>query len=361
MNRHRPALRVWPWLVALVGCGSQPAAHAPNPDASADAARLDAAIDAGSSESVPLPSGMPGIGFDDLRFSPRTHTVVVPAGRTGAVDLVDDTTRAVASIDGFTKLDTYDGTHDTGATSADDASGYLLVVDRTASKLHVVDPSARQIVSSTAIPSAADYVRFVATTHEAWITLRAAQRIHIFTLAQSGAPSPTGAAFIPIAGAPESLVVDATRGRVYTNVGGSTLALDVKGRAVVGTWSNGCGESRGIALDEARGIVFVACTDGTLALLDVQSGAVTASMRLDANVDIIDYNATLRHVYVPSATTGSMAIVGVHDAATIALLGTAAIPTGAHCVVADDGSRAWVCDPAHGQLVVIADSIAATQ
>jgi hypothetical protein len=45
--------------------------------------------------ALPMPGGQAGIGFDDLRFSPELGRVVVPAGRTGRVDLVDPRSHAV--------------------------------------------------------------------------------------------------------------------------------------------------------------------------------------------------------------------------------------------------------------------------
>jgi len=51
------------------------------------------------------PLALPGadgpVGFDDLRYSPDLRRVLVPAGRTGRVDLVDPRTRAIEQIGGF--------------------------------------------------------------------------------------------------------------------------------------------------------------------------------------------------------------------------------------------------------------------
>jgi hypothetical protein len=43
---------------------------------------------------LPIPGGESGIGFDDMGFAPSIHKVLVPAGRSGNVDLIDpDTSR----------------------------------------------------------------------------------------------------------------------------------------------------------------------------------------------------------------------------------------------------------------------------
>src|SRR5439155_14313407 len=67
--------------------------------------------------AVSLPGGNGGIGFDDLRFSSALGKVLVPAGRTGALDLVDPATLAVSRITGFGETAGYDGGHDVGPTS----------------------------------------------------------------------------------------------------------------------------------------------------------------------------------------------------------------------------------------------------
>jgi hypothetical protein len=54
-----------------------------------------------AAEPLALPGGAGEIGFDDLAFSPGLHRVLVPAGRTGRLDLIDPETRKVQEIGGF--------------------------------------------------------------------------------------------------------------------------------------------------------------------------------------------------------------------------------------------------------------------
>ena len=71
--------------------------------------------------------------------------------------------------------------------------------------------------------------------------------------------------------------------------------------------------------------------------------------------DDLRYDATLAHLYLPGATSATMAIVGVSASGTLSLLGTVATTADAHCVAADTHGAAWVCDPDHGQLLQITD------
>lgn len=303
---------------------------------------------------IALPDGRPGIGFDDLHFS-STFGVLAPGGRTGNLDLVDPATHAVTAIGGFSMEPLHFAGHDQGATAADEGGGFFYVTDRTTKKLYVVDAASRQIVGSSATATVPDYVRFVPQTNEAWVTEPDAEQIEVFALAGG---QPSKAAVISTSGGPESLVIDKTRGRAYTHLwGGGSISVDVHSRAIVAQWGNGCSGSRGIALDEARGFLFAGCAEGRGTVADVTNGG-TLSSTLDVpaqGVDVVDYSASLGHLYLPGQFNGTMAIAGVSAAGQLSLL--AIVPTvgGAHCVVADDRGNAYVCDPDNGDLLVIVD------
>jgi len=162
---------------------------------------------------------------------------------------------------------------------------------------------------------------------------------------------------IVIKGGPESLVIDPQRQRAYTHLwAGATVAIDLNNRTLIAQWSNGCDGSRGIALDERRGWLFAGCAEGAGVVLDVDhDGQQLSSIRVGAGVDVIDYNPTLAHLYLPGATSATMAIVGVSASGALSLLGTVPTARDAHCVAADTHGTAWVCDPDHGQLLRITD------
>jgi len=263
----------------------------------------------------------------------------------------------VTAIGGFSMEPLHFAGHDQGATSVSEGAGLLFVTDRTTQKLYVVDPVGRNIVASTAVAASPDYVRYVAATNELWVTEPDAEQIELFTLSGN---QPTHAALIQTPGGPESLVIDRTRDRAYTHLwAGGTIAVDVQTRAIVGQWSNGCSGSRGIALDEARGFVFAGCTEGRGTVADATNGG-TLLGTLDVTamgVDVIDYSASLGHLYLPGQFNATMAIAGVSASGALSLLGTVPTVGGAHCVVADDRGNAYVCDPDNGDLLVIADGL----
>jgi hypothetical protein len=311
---------------------------------------------------IPLPDGAGGIGFDDLGFARELRRVLAPAGRTGNLDLIDPDTRAVTAVAGFAKS-SGGGGHGSGNTSADEGAGLLFAIDRDRQTLDVIDPSQMMIVADAPLAGGPDYVRYVATTHEVWVTEPSSKQIEVFTVPAEGPPRPTSVATIKLDDGPESLVIDATRKRAYTHEWGSkSHAIDLTSRKVVATWDNGCSGSRGIGLDEKKGFLFVGCEEGKAVVLDVEhDGKVLGSLSPGVSgVDIIAYSASLGHLYLPGEGSGTMAILAVSASGALSTLAVATAATGSHCAAADDRSNVWVCDPEHGQLLLYRDPFAAS-
>src|SRR5208337_1955428 len=242
---------------------------------------------------LPVPGGEGGIGFDDIGFAASLRKVIVPAGRSGNLDLIDPDSGQVTAIAGFSKRASFSG-HGQGVTSADEGRGLLFATDRDAKRLDVVDPKTKSVVGTAPLASGPDYVRYVSTSGEVWITQPSASRIEVFSLPAEGAPKPVHLMFISIPGGPESLIIDNTRARAYTNLWtDTTLAIDLKSHEVLSRWKNGCRGSRGIAMDDARGFLFVGCEEGKLTVLDLKSGAQLGQTSSGAGVDIISYNPQL--------------------------------------------------------------------
>jgi DNA-binding beta-propeller fold protein YncE len=313
----------------LTGCGSSPAG-----------------------QRVALPSGEAGIGFDDLRYSPTLHRVLVPAGRTGTLDLIDPDTLAVASIPGFGTVAGYSGGHDDGPTSVDEGNGVLYVTDRTTGKLDVVDPAAGHVVASVALAAGPDYVRFVKATNELWVTEPDADQIEILTLGADPTVAPVHAAVVAVSNGPESMVIDDTRGRAYTHRWqATTVAIDVVTRSIVAEWQNGCAASRGIALDEARGFLFASCWEGTTAVLDAGNGGrMLSTMAQGSGFDVIGYAPSTGHLYLAGSSCGCLVTLGVSAGGALSFLGRVNAAGSAHCAVADAAGHAWWCDQDRGSV-----------
>jgi hypothetical protein len=306
--------------------------------------------------AVEIPGGAPGIGFDDLRFAPSLKSLLVPAGRAGVLAMVDPATRSVQTVGGFSAKAVFSGGHDDGVTSADEGKGWVFATDRTSGLLAIVDPRSRKIVATAKLSGAPDYARFVEAAGEVWVTEPDKERIEIFRLSPGNPPSVTHGSFLAVAGGPESLVVDAKRGRAYSHLwGGKTVAIDVKSHRILATWSNGCAGSRGIALDEPRDFLFVGCGEGKAVVLDAATGKELSSLTAGGGVDIIDYSDKLSHLYFPGGKSATMAILGVSAKGELTLLGTVPTAAGAHCVATDGNGKVFVCDPKKGRLLLFED------
>ena len=326
------------------------------------ALQAGAGAPAGPTQSIPIPGGAGGIGFDDLRFAPRVNRVLAPAGRVGTVALIDPETRAVTVVPGFSRNPRWGGGHDQSVTSADEGDGVLFATDRTSRELAVVDPRQRAVLARAKLGSGPDYVRWIASRREIWVTEPDAERIEVFRFPK-GASVPAAAGSISVPGGPESLVVDERRNRAYTNLwSGRTVAVDVSTHAVGSPWENGCSGSRGLALDESRGFLFVGCAEGRVAVLDVSAGGhLLGSATVGAGVDVIDFDPGRSHLYIPSGKTSTLSLLGVSRTGELRRLATYPAAVGSHCVVADHRGSVYVCDPKAGRLLVFRDGLTHTE
>jgi hypothetical protein len=312
-------------------------------------------LDAGS-VAVSVPGGAPGVGFDDMRFSAALAQLLVPAGRTGDLELVDPSSEQIATVDGFSSQATYAGNTSFGVTSADEGKGVIYATDRTSKMLARVEPGSRTITATLALASTPGYVRYVAPTSEVWISEPETSQIEIVSLDAHGGVALANAGSISVDGA-ESLEVDPLRGLAFTNSATHTIAIDVAKRAVAGTWTNGCTTARGLAVDVGRGWVIVGCSEGKLVVLDEQSGATLGAATTHTGVDRVAYDPSRGRVYVPSSTAAALDVLQVHSKGVPSLLGSLKAPTGTHCAVTPGAGNVFVCAPSLGQVVFVFDSL----
>ncbi len=331
------------------------------------------------------------VSFDDITFDAKLGDVIVPAAETGKLLLIKPDTKAVKAIPGFS-LSADPNANGIGTTSAATGKGFIFALDRGALKVDVVDPNEGQIITSVHVQAAPDYVRYVSATNELWVTEKAANQIEVFSVPNGDPFTPIQAGVISVPNGPEGLLIDRTRGLAYTNQpkSGTTAVIQVQTHGIIGEWGNGCSKARGMALDEQRGYLFVACNEGKLVMMDVNNnGQQIASQNFGGAIDFVAYNPRLQHVYMPSSASAILAVFGVTDtpAATptalpagsapstpvatdtnstpapkvsLVRLGTADTAVKARCVTVDDQDNVWVCDPTHGGVFVIKDTFPAS-
>jgi hypothetical protein len=312
-----------------------------------------------STTSIAIPGGASGIGFDDLGFSAELHKVIIPAAGLGKLDLIDPQSKQITEISGFSSQPGGAQGHGKGVTSADSGRGAIFATDRNSQTLNMIDPGSKKILAVTKLAAGPDYVRYVAATNEVWVTEPRAAQIEVFSLPENGFPEPEHAVIISVPMGPEALVIDGARGRAYSNMRpDTTVSIDLRKRAIVSKWPNGCSGSEGLAFDSVKGFLFVGCEEGKLESLSVIDGHRLGEVASGSGVDIIAYDAKLRHAYLPGAESATMAIIGISAGGSPTLLNTVATAKGSHCVTIDDLSNAYICDPRAGKILVFHDSLA---
>jgi DNA-binding beta-propeller fold protein YncE len=304
--------------------------------------------------SINLPGGPP-VGMDYLAYDPSNGRVWVPAGNTGNVDVIDTATGKVTPLGGFPTLPaTRPGRPNMGPSSATVGDGVVWVGNRGDNKLCSFD--ARRLNKRTCVqlPSMPDGLAYVAATHEIWATT---PRDHTITIVdvKDGHTAAPGA--IKLEGAPEGFAVDGARGVFYTNLEDKdrTLAIDIKTRKVVTNWPSGCGGDgpRGLAIDAARRLLFVACTDGARALDLAQAGKIVGRLKTGAGVDNIDFHAKKGLLYVASGKDAVLTIAHVSDRGELAPVASVPTAKGARNPIVDADGTAYVSDGLGGRLIVV--------
>jgi len=317
------------------------------------------------STAVSIPDGRGGIHFDDINYSASLHKLLVPAGRTGKLYLIDPVSYSMTAITGFSSSIKEVKGVDTGISSADEGEGFIFVPDHGTQKLNVVDPKTGSIVTSAPLASDVDFVRYVGVNHEVWVTepdSKEKKIIEVFKFTTEGKPAIYHSLDITFTKGPESLTIDPVHQKAYTNLGKNAAVIDLKSHTVIANWPNSCEKSRGTAVDGQKGFLFVGCGEGKAVVLDLnQSGKQVGSLTFGAGVDLIDYDSSLSHLYIPNGKSATLSVLGVSPKGELSLLGVGQAANRAHCVAGDDQNNIWVCDPHQGQLLRYKDAFAAVK
>lgn len=148
---------------------------------------------------------------------------------------------------------------------------------------------------------------------------------------------------IAIPGAPEALAYDDGTDRLYQNIKPADC-VDVINPAtnkVVATWPTAPAKSpHGLVIDPATGRLFSAGGNGVLAVLDLKTGKVVASVAITPGTDQIAFDPKRRRIYC--ASRGFVSVVQ-ETAGGVRSLGDVPSPKGAHTLAVDAATGdVWV-------------------
>jgi DNA-binding beta-propeller fold protein YncE len=300
-------------------------------------------------------AGGPPASVDYLAYDAANHRVWVPAGNTGNIDVIDTETGALKTIGGMaTAPSTRPDRPRRGPSSASVGPGVVWVGNRADGSICSFDAKTLAKRTCVRLEAMPDGVQYVATTQELWVTTPREQKIAIV---DTKGKTPAVVASIPVPGRPEGYAVDAARGIFYTNLEDkdATLALDIKTRKVVATWSSTCGGEgpRGIAIDGGRRLLFVACTDGVVSLDLAHDGKKVGRLKTGSGVDNIDYLASRALLYVASGEDGMLTVAHAGDGGALTVASTTPTAKHARNAIVDQSGTAYVPDSLGARLIVI--------
>src|SRR5436305_2723403 len=317
---------------------------------------------------ISLPGASGVVALDYFAYDRSTGKLWVPASNTGNVDVIDEATDAVSQVTGFKtgEVELRGRKVTLGPTAVSIGDGVVYIGNRGDSSLCIVDAYSLErgeclqvAPPSAGRASAPDGVVYVAATRELWITTGAPplgiasadKSIQVFD-----ASDPRHLKLktkIPLNGSAEGYAVDNQRGLFYTNVEetGKTVAIDVRSHKLAANWNAGSAELQGLALDSARGFLFVACGDHVVSLDLGHGGAITDSIQTGPGLDNIDYSSDQKLLYAAASVTATLSIIEVGDDGKFHLKATVPTVKGARGVVAGKGETAYLIDPAEGRIL----------
>lgn len=151
-------------------------------------------------------------------------------------------------------------------------------------------------------------------------------------------------ATITLSGKPETPVPDG-KGRMYINIEdkNSLAVVDTKTNKVVEDWPMaGCDEPSGLDMDLSDGVLFAACGNKVMAIVDAKTGKLIATIPTGDGSDGLAFDPKAK-VAVTSNGEGNMSFVGKRDGKYV-LLGN--VPT-------KKGARTIGFDASTGQFLTV--------
>jgi DNA-binding beta-propeller fold protein YncE len=314
---------------------------------------------------ISLPGASGPVALDYFAYDSAKGKLWVPASNLGSVDLIDEKNDAVSQISGFKigEVERRGRKVTLGPTSASIGDGVVYIGNRGDATLCVID--AKTLERGECIPASPDHnitpdgVLYVAATKEVWITTRpataanadAAKIVHVFDASDSRHLK--WKTKIPLDGLGEGYAVDNGRGLFYTNIEGpgATVAIDARTKKIVSKWNPGSVDVGGLAIDPARGFLFVACGDHVVNIDAAHDGKILDSIQTGAGLDNIDYSAEKKLLYAAASQAATLTIAEVGDDGKFHLKATIPTVKGARGVVAASGDTAYLIDPVEGRML----------
>ncbi len=283
-----------------------------------------------------------GSAFDHGAFDPKTRRVFIAHTARDCVEVIDhDAQRHMATLPGFP-----------GVAGAVADNGEVLVTNRGAASVAWLDAAtfeAKAVFKTGSRPNGAAIAR------------RAS--LGIVACIGDECETPTLQAFvlnerkqvaIDLPGRPRWCVTDAAAERVFLCIREPSMVL-VAGLPelnVIAQWKLPSAGAHGLDIDYSRGRLYAACDNGTLVEIDSASGEITNVWPIAGAPDVTFFNPATGLVHVAIGEPGLVETVDPRTGRAVRTM----IGTGAHTTVLVPPDRLYVISPAHGGILVLADT-----
>ena len=308
-------------------------------------------------KALQLPGASGPVSVDYLACDRMRGRVWVPVGNTGSVDVLDIASGTFTRIDGFeTEVRQVGGKQRImGPSSVSVGQRFVYVGNRATSEVCAIDAVTLKLEHCEKLPTAIDGVVYVASTKEVWVTMPRNQALGILDVSRPDQPRFKQSLKVP--GAPEGYALDESRGLFYTNLEdkNQTLVIDIRARATKSTWSAGCGADgpRGIAVDTARNLVIVACTDKMRVLAGEHHGAALETLDTGAGLDNIEYVESTGLLYAAAARASRVTVARLNGLGQLVTVATTKTVEGTRNAVVDARGNIYAVDAMNARLLVI--------
>ena len=125
----------------------------------------------------------------------------------------------------------------------------------------------------------------------------------------------------------------------------------MRSHKAVAKWDPGSRELQGLALDNARNFLFVACGDHVVSIDAGHGGKVIDSITTGPGLDNIDYSPEQKVLYAAASLAATLTIAEVDGRGKFHLKATVPTGKGVRGVIAGKGGTAYLIDPVEGRIL----------
>jgi len=283
-----------------------------------------------------------GSAFDHGAFDPKTRRIFIAHTARDCVEVIDhDAGKHIATLSGFAGV--------AGAVADD---GEILVTNRgsaSAAWLDAASLETKAVFKTGARPNGAAIVKRAALGIVACIgDERESPALQAFDL------NDRKQAAIDLPGRPRWCVTDAAGERVFLCIREPSMVLVARlpDLSPLAHWKLPSGGAHGLDIDHSRSRLYVACDDGALVEIDSDTGRVTNVWPIAGAPDVTFFNPATGLVHVAIGEPGLVETIDPRNGnASHTMTGA-----GAHTTVLVPPDRLYVISPAHGGILVLADT-----